>query len=183
MKIWKDFGKPIVVLGVICLVTSLLLAVTNDVTAPIIEASAIRAANETRQALLPTAESFSEVTIPDAAANENVTEAYKASNGAGYVITARAKGYGGYVPVMVAFGEEGNIAAVKFLDNSETPGLGQKVKSDGFQGQFAGMEAEPFGMGDIEVLSGATFSSRAAVEAVNAAIDVYQSIEHSGEGA
>lgn len=31
---WNDFVKPIVVLGVICLVTSLLLAVTNNVTAP-----------------------------------------------------------------------------------------------------------------------------------------------------
>ena len=29
---WNDFVKPIVVLGVICLVTSLLLAVTNNVT-------------------------------------------------------------------------------------------------------------------------------------------------------
>ena len=37
---WNDFVKPIVVLGVICLVTSLLLAVTNNVTAPIIAENA-----------------------------------------------------------------------------------------------------------------------------------------------
>ena len=37
---WNDFVKPIVVLGVLCLVTSLLLAVTNNVTAPIIAENA-----------------------------------------------------------------------------------------------------------------------------------------------
>ena len=42
---WNDFVKPIVVLGVICLVTSLLLAVTNNVTAPIIAENAVKTAN------------------------------------------------------------------------------------------------------------------------------------------
>lgn len=41
---WNDFVKPIVVLGVICLVTSLLLAVTNNVTAPIIAENAVKTA-------------------------------------------------------------------------------------------------------------------------------------------
>ena len=34
---------------------------------------------------------------------------YAADNGAGYVVTAAAKGYGGDVPVMVAFDADGNI--------------------------------------------------------------------------
>ena len=46
------------------------------------------------------------------------------------MITAASKGYGGDVPVMVAFNSEGTITAVKFLDNDETPGLGQKVKNE-----------------------------------------------------
>ena len=45
---WNDFVKPIVVLGVICLVTSLLLAVTNNVTAPIIAENAVKTANPYR---------------------------------------------------------------------------------------------------------------------------------------
>ena len=48
---WNDFVKPIVVLGVICLVTSLLLAATNNVTAPIIAENAVKTANATRQAV------------------------------------------------------------------------------------------------------------------------------------
>ncbi len=173
---WKDFGNPIVVLGVICLVTSLLLAVTNGVTAPIIEENAIRTANETRQALLPAADSFTEVAVPAACA-ENVTEIYRADNGSGFVVTAGAKGYGGDVPVMVAFNAEGAIEAVRFLDNSETPGLGQKVKTDAFQGQFSGMAAEAFTLSDIDALTGATISSRAATTAINAAIAAYDSVK------
>ena len=173
---WKDFGNPIVVLGIICLVTSLLLAVTNGVTAPIIEENAIRTANETRQALLPAADTFSEVAVP-AAVSDNVTEIYRADNGSGFVITAQAKGYGGDVPVMVAFNAEGSIEAVRFLDNSETPGLGQKVKTDAFQGQFSGMAAEAFTISDIDALTGATISSRAATTAINAALVAYDTVK------
>lgn len=173
---WKDFGNPILVLGVICLVTSLLLAATNGVTAPIIEENAIRTANETRQALLPDADTFSPVDVPAAAA-QNVAEIYRADNGAGFVITAQAKGYGGDVPVMVAFNTAGSIEAVRFLDNSETPGLGQKVKTDAFQGQFSGMAAEAFALSDIDALTGATISSRAATTAINAAIAAYDTVK------
>lgn len=173
---WKDFGNPIVVLGVICLVTSLLLAVTNGVTAPIIEENAIRTANETRQALLPAADSFTEMAVPANAA-ENVSEIYRADNGSGFVVTASAKGYGGDVPVMVAFNADGKIEAVRFLDNSETPGLGQKVKTDAFGGQFSGMAAEAFTLSDIDALTGATISSRAATTAINAAIAAYDSVK------
>ena len=144
---WNDFVKPIVVLGVICLVTSLLLAVTNNVTAPIIAENAVKTANATRQALLPSADTFTEV-APETP-TEGVTAIYKADNDSGYVITAQAKGYGGEVPVMVAFNAEGTIEAVQFLDNDETPGLGQKVKSEAFQSQFSGMPAEEFGLSDM----------------------------------
>ena len=168
---WNDFVKPIVVLGVICLVTSLLLAVTNNVTAPIIAENVVKTANATRQALLPSADTFTEV-APETP-TEGVTAIYKADNDSGYVITAQAKGYGGEVPVMVAFNAEGTIEAVQFLDNDETPGLGQKVKSEAFQSQFSGMPAEEFGLSDIDAITGATISSGAAASAINAAIAAY----------
>ena len=80
---------------------------------------------------------------------------------------------------MVAFNSEGKIEAVQFLDNDETPGLGQKVKDEAFSGQFAGKDAAPLTLGtDIDASSlplttGATVSSRAAANAVNKAIEAY----------
>lgn len=177
MKLWNDFLRPVVTLVVICVVTSALLAYTNGVTAPIIKENTERTANETRAALLPEAEgAFSEVKVDV----ENVSEAYAADNGAGYVISAAAKGYGGDVPVMVAFNADGQIEAVKFLDNDETPGLGQKVKDAAFQDQFAGREASAMTLDDIDGLSGATYSTNGALDGINAAIQAYQTI--AGEG-
>ncbi|MEG1175289.1 MAG: FMN-binding protein [Ruthenibacterium sp.] len=172
MKIWSDFLKPIVVLGVICIVTSTLLAVTNNVTAPIIEKNAAAAADATRSALLPTADAFTKVETKA----PGVTEMYSADNGSGYVITAEAKGYAGAVPVMMAFDMDGKIVAAKFLKNAETPGLGQKVRADQFGGQFASKEAAPLSMSDIDAVSGATISSGAALSAVNAAIAAYSEV-------
>ena len=76
-NVWNDFVKPIVVLGVICLVASALLAGTNGLTAPIIQANTERTANANRTELLPEADTFTKVECTV----EGVTEAYKADNG------------------------------------------------------------------------------------------------------
>lgn len=171
---WNEFVKPVVVLVAICLIASALLAVTNNVTAPIIEASTQAEANATRQALLPEASGFSAV---EGVSVEGVSDVYKADNDVGYVISASAQGYGGDVPVMVAFDENGSIAAVQFMDNDETPGMGKKVQEESFYGQFAGMAAEPFTLDDIDAITGATISSNAAVEAINSAIQAYNQVK------
>ncbi len=167
-KIWSDFLKPVVILTVICIVTSALLALTNEVTAPIILQSEIDSANAQRAELLP-ADGFTEIesTI------EGVTQIYKADGDMGYVITAGANGYNGNVPVMVAFDTKGKILGVSYLPNSETPGFGQKVREDDFQLQFSGMDAQPLTLSDIDAVSGATVSSSAAVTALNKAIEAY----------
>ena len=122
----KETLKPIFVLTGICLIVAVLLAATNGITAPIIAANAEATAQQTRLELLPEADNFEVVPVEA----EGVTEAARAENGAGWVITAQAQGYGGMVPVMVAFGEDGTIRAVQFLANDETPGLGQKVRNE-----------------------------------------------------
>ena len=58
---WNEYAKPIAVLAVICLVTSLLLAVTNSFTAPVIEENERRVAQAAYHELLPTVETFDTV--------------------------------------------------------------------------------------------------------------------------
>ena len=176
MSIFKDFVKPILVLSIICLVTSSLLAFTNNATAPVIKENEVATATASRRAAFPHADTSKPA---EGLTSDNVTEVYKADNGAGYVITAQAKGYGGQVPVMVAFNADGNIAAVKFLDNDETPGLGQKVKDAWFGEQFAGRQSDVSlalakNGGDVDAISGATISSTAAVNALNGAMEMYK---------
>ena len=86
----KETLKPIFVLTGICLIVAVLLAATNGITAPIIAANAEATAQQTRLELLPEADNFEVVPVEA----EGVTEAARAENGAGWVITAQAQGYG-----------------------------------------------------------------------------------------
>ena len=56
---FKEFISPILVLVVICFVTTFLLAFTYGVTAPIIAENTAKAASEARMELLPDADNFS----------------------------------------------------------------------------------------------------------------------------
>lgn len=177
-KIWTPILAPVVALMAICLVTSFLLGITNNATSPIIAANTAAAADAARMELLPDADGFEELPVGDVA---NVSSIYKASNGVGYVIEAYGSGYGGSVPVMVAFGEDGNIRAIKCLTNDETPGLGKNLETDAaFGGQFSGLPAEEISYDNVDGIASATISSKAAVSAINSAVERYNAETQGG---
>ena len=155
-----DFVLPIVVLVLICAVMSGLLAVTNNITDPIIKAAEEEANRAARLEVLPQADDFEEVTVeglPDA-----VTEVYKAANGAGYTFSIVAQGYGGKGTLKIAVGidMDGKITGTKVLSHEETAGLGSKITTGAFQGQFPGKDAGYVSdIKNIDTISGATRSS------------------------
>ena len=177
-NMWENFLKPVVVLVVICIVASAALAGTNQLTAPIIKAQEEAAANAAYLEVLPEADGFEEITDFQ---SSNVTKALKATNGAGWVIQAYGKGFGGDVPVVVAFDSEGTILKVKFMENSETAGFGQKLAdpadadgqklAESFVGKSGTLEA-----GDVDMISGVTVSSKAALSAVNSAVNCFNEV-------
>ncbi|MBE5802766.1 MAG: FMN-binding protein [Clostridiales bacterium] len=85
-------------------------------------------------------------------------------------VNASVIGYGGPVLVRLTLDDQGAIADLQIGGPRmmETPGLGARVTEQSFIQQFIG-KTPPLEEGDIELLSGATVSSKAAVEAVNAA--------------
>ncbi|MEG0485056.1 MAG: RnfABCDGE type electron transport complex subunit G [Oscillospiraceae bacterium] len=167
---WHETLRPVAVLSAICLITSLLLGVTNQITAPIIKENSAKAADAARTELLPDAKGFEKTDFTA----DGVTEVYKSLNDVGYVITAEAKGYGGMVPVMISFGTDDKILNIKFLDNSETPGLGKKIMEPKFAKQFTGKGDKKLTLGSIDAIAGATISSSATVNAINSAIELYK---------
>ena len=172
---WNEYAKPIAVLAVICLVTSLLLAVTNSFTAPVIEENERRVAQAAYHELLPTAETFDTV---EGWTTPNVLEIVTDPASGSYVIKAQGQGFGGMVPVIVAFGSDGNIIAVKFLENSETKGYGSRLyEQPEWASQFTGMPAENFAISDIDALSGATMSTKGAVAGINDSIDGFNEVK------
>ncbi len=56
-----DFGAPIIVLVLICVIMSGLLAFTNGITAPIIAEAERKANEEARLEVLPSADAFEKV--------------------------------------------------------------------------------------------------------------------------
>lgn len=175
---WNDLVKPIVVLLTICLICSAALAVANQITKPIIDAQNASAAYAAYLEVLPEADNFEEVTEFE---TSNVEKVLKATNGAGWVIQASAKGFGGDVPAVVGFDAEGTIVGLKFMENTETAGYGQKLvdgSKDGvaFHDQFIGMAGELALGSGVDGISGATVSSKAAVAAINSAISCFNEV-------
>ncbi|MBQ6491453.1 MAG: FMN-binding protein [Atopobiaceae bacterium] len=94
----------------------------------------------------------------------------------GYVIVAQSKGYGGQVPIAVAFDTSGNVTSITTMPNEETPGLGSRIAEESYIGQYVGLAASPISADDIDLISGATISSKAALSAFNIAVEAYEEV-------
>lgn len=172
MNNWNKIFKPIVVLSVICIVITGALALTNDITKPIIEEATRVAQEKARQELLPDAAGFTKV---EGITVANVSDVYKADNDVGVVVTSSAKGYGGTMTVMVGFNADGTIRQIKVTEQAETKGIGSKVAGDpSFWTRYEGVKAElPV---TVDAMTGATISSKALNAAVNSAVEAYNAI-------
>ena len=138
MNSLKSYLKPVLVLMVICLVTSGILAVTNKETAPVIEAAANAKVEQVRKEVLPDADNFDEMELSDLPTT--VTGVYKASNGVGYVFMLTKPGMsidlGGIAKGFAAdeilriFKEYGIESAMINLGSSSIYALGAKPNGD-----------------------------------------------------
>jgi electron transport complex protein RnfG len=106
-----------------------------------------------------------------------------------------AGGYGGDIVVMIAINlPENKMLGLEIIQHNETPGVGSRVEKASFRGQWKGLAInEPVEMttrgGQIDAISGATYSSKAVVNGTNQIIDlmsrhkdeIIASIEAQGE--
>ena len=170
----KDYVMPIAVLTIICLVMSLLLAFTNNATAPIIEKAEKAAAEEARAEVLPQAEGFEEVSVDPEELPGSVIDIYRATNGAGYAVQLAGDGYGGKktLKMIVGVDSDGFITDTKVMSHSETPGLGSRVTEPDFNDQFNGLDGP--GLESIVTISGATISSNHYIDTVQDALSAVE---------
>ena len=100
----------------------------------------------------------------------------------GYIVAATSSaGYGGDVEIAIGI-KDGKITGFSSIKNSETAGLGAKCSEPEFTGQFAGKAASMLTYTktgassdtEIDAISGATITTNAVTQAVNAAIIFYQ---------
>lgn len=184
----KEILVPTISLFLICSVVTLLLAVTNSVTAPKIEQLQIETANKTKAQVLSVATSFSEEkTIDLNGVTYTYYEGYDDNeNVVGYVFATSSKGYGGDISTMVGVKSDGTVSGVDFLSISETAGLGMNADTDSFKSQFVG-KSGIIGVNkntstdtEIQALTGATITSKAVTNAVNIALELFEEVGKNG---
>ena len=191
----SGFMKDALILFAITLISGLCLGVVYDVTKAPIEAATVAANNATYKQVLPAADSFDDVEgseekiaeTADEIANlgygsveiESVLEGKDASGVVGHVINSLSNdSYGGAVKLSIGFDSDGVITGVGIREISDTPGLGLKAKDDDYRNQFVGKNSDKLTVTksgsasdtEINAISGATITSNATTNAVNAAL-------------
>lgn len=100
------------------------------------------------------------------------------------VKTKSPNGYSGDIWLMVGFNKDGTISNIVVTQHLETPGLGSKMTSEKFLGQYIGKDPAKTNLkvkkdgGSIDAISGATISSRAFSEAVVSAHKTFVQSDH-----
>ena len=152
-----------------------LLAFVNELTAGRIDELTRQKAEQAMREVLPA----QDYTPLDAALPQGVTEAYRAGD-AGYVVRVAPNGFGGAIDLMVGVRADGTVNGVAVIAHSETASLGANCTREEFRAQYAG-GAGPFAVrqdgGTIEALTGATVTSRAVTDGVNAALDFVREVQ------
>ncbi len=152
-----------------------LLAFVNELTAGKIDELTRQKAEQAMREVLPA----QDYTPLDAALPQGVTEAYRAGD-AGYVVRVAPNGFGGAIDLMVGVKADGTVNGVAVIAHSETASLGANCTREEFRAQYVG-GAGPFAVGQdggtIEALTGATVTSRAVTDGVNAALDFVREVQ------
>lgn len=171
----------------ITLVAGLALGLTQSATEPARLREEQKAMQESLEAVYPNA-TFTEIPEDQVAACgvDGVNKAYTAQvNGEeGLVVDASAKGSQGLVQVYVGIDDKGQVVGIAIGDNSETPGIGDKAGKPDFLDQFLNktaavrlVKASSGADDEIAGVTGATYTSRAVVTAVNLAGQFKQALK------
>ncbi|MDD3411967.1 MAG: FMN-binding protein [Eubacteriales bacterium] len=162
-----------VVLGLIAVVAGVALAVTNTITEGPIADQNMEKAQGALQSFFPDAETFEPIEIGE---DSGLNFAYSAMQGGqpvGYAAMVTVQGYAGPIEVTLGVDSSGALKGVSVggPEFKETEGLGAKSREPDFTDQFIG-KRPPLTLGsDVDAISGATVTSKAVVNGVNAALE------------
>lgn len=189
--------KDTVILTAITLVAGLLLAFVQGITAQPIAHQESLAKEEAYKNVFADADSFNLVSeedenlkahlikegYPAQTINEVMQAMDSSGNLLGYAFTVTtSEGYGGDIQFTMGVREDGTMNGISILSIGETAGLGMNADTDAFKGQFREKNVEKFeytksGAADdhmINAISGATITTNAMTNGVNAGLCAFQ---------
>lgn len=126
---------------------------------------------------------------------QSMTDVVRAAKGAdgeniGYVLTiTTSEGYGGDIVFTMGIRLDGTLNGISLLSISETPGLGMKAE-EVLKPQFADKNAAQFEYtksgavsdSQIDAISGATITTNAITNGVNAGLEYFRTVLKEGQG-
>ena len=197
----KDsFVRDALVLTAITLVSGLLLGGAYGLTKDRIDFIKNESTYNSYAQVMPEAKEYDDTTYADALQTALDEGKISADNGGatrisivagkddsgkelGYIVKAKCAGFGGDDIVVVGVTSDLKITGISFPETlPETAGLGQKATEPEFYSQFAGKGTKlsvkkggGAGESEIDAISGATITSTAVTNAVNASTEFVES--------
>lgn len=118
---------------------------------------------------------------------DEIVEAVDGSGASlGYIVTViSSEGYGGDIKFTMGVQSDGTMNGISILSISETAGLGMRANTDEFKSQFVGKNTDKLvytkngasADNEIDALSGATVTTNAMTNGVNAGLCAFRVME------
>lgn len=197
--------KDTIAITLITVVAGLLLGLVHSITAEPIAYQQALAKEKAYKAVFADADSFEDVTADlqdelqkkidaDGYTTSTIDEIMLAKDASGseigYAFTVtNSEGYGGDIQFALGIQNDGTMNGISILSISETAGLGMKADTPEFQGQFKGKNVEKIeytksgaaAENQIDALSGATITTNAMTNGVNAGLDAFHHVKGGDE--
>ena len=199
IPLMQRIPKPVIALTLIALLAGVALSGVYSMTKDTIDAQKREANAASYRVVCPDAVSFVASDAADQAIaaldggvygtsygrsyiNDAVVGVDASGNVCGYVVSVtNSGGYEGDIKFSVGIQPDGTLYGIAFTELNETPGKGSKASEPAFIGQFSGRAVKQLtlgGSGDngIDAISGATITSSAVVNGVNAALNFFHTV-------
>lgn len=192
----SNIVKDTIIITIITLTAGFLLSLVQGITAEPIAQQEILAKENAYKAVFTEADNFGQV-----CGEEEALEAYLDEQGypaqtvnevmcafdasgkeLGYAFTVTtSEGYGGDIRFAMGVKADGTLNGISILSIGETAGLGMKANTDAFKDQFKDKNVEKFEYtkngasadNQIDALSGATITTNAMTNGVNAGLAAF----------
>ncbi|WP_313340495.1 RnfABCDGE type electron transport complex subunit G [Sedimentibacter sp.] len=177
--------------GVLCLISAIaggVLAFTNDFTKDKIAEVELKASLDPAvlEQVMPGSDTFlpyEDTALIDTIKADNakfvdiMVPVDGSGNQMGYAIKtwSTVSGFGGDIELFLGVSPEGKITGIAVTQLSETAGLGTRVAEPDFKDQFTGKDLTvEISESDVNMISGATISSKSFTSAVSNAVNIYK---------
>jgi len=109
----------------------------------------------------------------------SISAGYSSSELVGYCVEIQTPGFGGMLTMVVGVDLDGKVTGVVVTDHKETPDMGTHALEESYLDSFVGRSGtlRLDGSNSVDVVSGATITSKAIVTGVNQALSVIATLD------